>query len=199
MTACARMPLLRLHFLLAALLVSACDARRAESPVPPGDSAAVAAVGGDCPTDTTFRHDDPVALAEEFVRRDAEGPMEREDLAREWHRGALLCARSDRADHVEVITTFRVAAGLRRADTAWVHVERTRAYVVDDSAAQPRLVAAPATWTDTVVMRQTRFGWRIARHAPGAHWLPGRALYELPRLSEADRARLRTLVPRPGA
>lgn len=125
--------------------------------------------------------------------------MEREDFAQAWHRGALLCAGSDRSDHVEIITTFRVAPGPRRGDTAWVHVERTRAYTVDDSAAaRPRLVAAPATWTDTVVMRQTRFGWRIARHAPGAHWLPVRALTELPPLSEADRSRLRTLVERPG-
>jgi hypothetical protein len=44
-----------------------------------------------CAPDTAFRHDDPVALVEEWVRRDAEGPMERADVAEAWAAGALVC------------------------------------------------------------------------------------------------------------
>jgi hypothetical protein len=152
----------------------------------------------DCPIDTLPRHADPVALVEEFVRRDAEGPFEQEDLAREWHDAALTCIERNTSDDYEVIVAFRVEHLDTQGDTARVLVHRTRAFQVERDSTNARLIAAPAEWTDTVVVVRTPWEWRIDRVRSGAHRLPARALQELRGLSSADSARLRALVPRPG-
>ena len=152
----------------------------------------------DCPIDTLPRHADPVDLVEEFIRRDAEGPFEREDLAREWHDAALTCIERNTSDDYEVIVAFRVEHLDTRGDTARVLVHRTRAFLVERDGAQTTLIDAPAEWTDTVIVVRTPWEWRIDRLHAGAHRLPARALQELRGLSSADRARLRALVPRTG-
>ncbi|HEX5831615.1 MAG TPA: hypothetical protein VFY16_11585 [Gemmatimonadaceae bacterium] len=148
--------------------------------------------------DTTFRHTDPLALVEEFVRRDAEGPFEREDIARAWHVGALRCVERNTSDHYEVITAFHVEPLSRRPDTARVLVTRTRVFELGWNATgeRPQLAPARAEWTDTVVVVHTRYGWRIDRLHAGAHRLPSRALSELTNLSPADRAQLERLASR---
>lgn len=196
--------------LLAAVAVIGCAAREGAD-VSGGDSSQATAssdTGGgltsrgwdsDCPIDTVPRHSDPVALVEEFVRRDAQGPFEREDLAREWHDGALTCIERNTSDDYEVIIAFRVEPLESRDDTARVLVHRTRAFKLDQDRTRTRLVDAPAEWTDTVVVVRTPWEWRIDRLHPGAHRLPARALQELRGLSAADSARLRALVPRTGS
>jgi len=160
----------------------------------------------DCPTDAVFRHPDPVALVEEFARRDAEGPLERDDVARAWHDNALTCAGRNTSDHYEVITAFYVEPVTlehlrRRADTTMVLVRRTRAFELgwDSAGRTPRLVPTPRDWTDTVVVVRTRYGWRIDRLHAGAHRFPSRALGELTKLKAADRVRLQRLGRRSGA
>lgn len=157
--------------------------------------------GTDCPMDTTARHADPVALVEEFVRRDAEGPFERDDLSNAWHDAALTCVERRTSDQYEVITAFRVEELDRYADSVRVLVHRTRALEIawDSTGRVPELLPSAATWLDTVLVVQTRFGWRIDRFHAGAHRLPGRALGELSGLNAADSARLQQLLARPDA
>ena len=192
---------------LMALAAWACTAREGNERADttrgagtPSEQQGAGADPGDCPTDTTVRHDDPVALVEEFVRRDAEGPFEREDFAKAWLDAALTCAARTTSDHYEIITGFRVSAGRRTPDTAYVLVSRDRAFQVarDDSGRPVRLQSAPGSWTDTVAVLRTRYGWRIHRIAGGAHRLPGMARGELRDLSAPDRARLDSLVARVG-
>ena len=150
---------------------------------------------------TTFRHTDPAGLVEEFVRRDAEGPFKREDLARAWHDGARTCMERNTSSHYEVITAFSVAPLQQQADTARFLVRRSIAYTVgwDASGAVPHLVPAQGERTDTIAVVRTPYGWRIDRLHAGAHRLPSRALAELRRLSAEDQAALHRLASRPGA
>ena len=191
---------------LASLIAGACSGARSSDDAPDGSIAsrppssasgdAPANRESDCQMDTVPRHEDPVALVEEFVRRDAEGPFEREDIARAWEAGAFACLERSSSDHYEVITAFRVEPLDRRVDTARVVVRRTRAFTVtwDSAGRAPELTPSPASWVDTAVVIRTRFGWRIDRIHAGAHRLPSRALGELSPLSAADSARLRRIV-----
>lgn len=148
--------------------------------------------------DTVFRHTDPLALVEEFVRRDAEGAFEREDIGRAWHDGALSCVERNTSDAYEIITAFRVEPLSQRPDTTLVQVTRARVFELgwDATGERPHLVPARAEWIDTVVVVHTRYGWRIDWLHAGAHRLPSRALDELTNLTPADRAQLERLVSR---
>ena len=182
---------------LAVVAVVAAACRRSEGTTR-SDSAAPAAVAARCASDTSFRHTDPVGLVEEFVRRDAEGPFEREDIALAWHEGALDCTARDSSDHYEVITAFRVEPMALGDDSARVLIHRRRAWVVGaDSAGARRLEPSPAEWTDTVLVVRASHGWRIHRIRPGAHRLPARALAELPSLPAGDRAALERAAEAP--
>jgi hypothetical protein len=158
------------------------------------------ALVGDCAVDSSARHEDPVALVEEFVRRDAEGPFEREDLARAWLASAVSCPGRLTSNHYEVIDNFSVDAGPRSRDSAQVLVRRFRLFDVarDESGRATELVPAPGTWIDTVVVVRTTLGWRIHDIAAGAHRFPGLAASELQRLSGPDRRILDSLAARPG-
>jgi hypothetical protein len=169
---------------------------------PPRESTAAArrrvplnADESDCRTDTTFQHTDPVGLVVEFVRRDADGAFERDDVARAWHDNALSCVERNLSDNYEIITAFYVEPLSRRRDTAAVLVTRTRAFELawDARGRTPRLLPASGNWADTVVVVRTRYGWRIDRLHPGAHRFPSRALDELEDLTAADRTRLQRL------
>jgi hypothetical protein len=161
----------------------------------------VAAGKSDCPADRVYRHPDPVSLVAEFARRDADGRLERDEVARAWHDHALTCVARSTSDHYEVITAFYVEPlsvkplPRRRTDTTAVLVRRTRAYEVgwDSAGRAPRLVPALGDWIDTVVVVRTRYGWRIDRLKAGAHRFPSRALVELTKLKEADRELLHRL------
>lgn len=155
---------------------------------------------GDCAVDTAARHTDPVGLVEEFVRRDAEGPFEREDIARAWHASAVTCVDRASSDHYEIISAFRVTAGPRTRDSARVFVTRERLFRVsrDQTGKATALIPARATWVDTVLVLRTTLGWRIHDIDGGAHRLPSRARHELPDLVAADRRRLDSLAMQPG-
>ena len=148
-----------------------------------------------CPMDTVFRHQDPSALVEEFVRRDAEGPMEREDLARAWEAGAVSCVERTSSDDYEIITRYEVTPLAIARDTARFVVRRDRAYSVrfDPRLARRRLIRDAASIADTMTVVRGSYGWRIDALRAGAHRLPERALTEL-ELVPAERARLERLV-----
>ena len=154
---------------------------------------------GDCPVDSAARHADPMALVEEFVRRDAEGPFEREDIAQAWRASALSCVERAASDHYEVIQGFRVAAGSRRGDTAFAYVSRDRLFELERGPGQngASLRPAPGTWVDTVLVVRTTLGWRIHEIRGGAHRLPGVARGELRDLRSEDRRVLDSLAARP--
>ena len=197
---------LRLPLLLIAA-VAACaspDAARGDIDTPGGPGAApgipLESVVGDCPVDSAARHDDPLALVEEFVRRDAEGPFEREDVARAWYAGALSCVERATSDHYEVIRGVRVAAGPQWGDSSVVYVTRDRLYYpkYDDAGRIIALEPAPEEWTDTVLVLRTTLGWRIHEISGGAHRLPAVARGELLHLEPAYTQSLDSLASRPG-
>ena len=166
-----------------------------------GGGAAVAPLAtedaGGCERDTVARHDDPKALVEEWVRRDAEGPMEPRSLADAWIANALSCIEAATSDHGEVITDYAVTPLEARADSARFLVRRRREYRVELDSARARLVPDQRQWTDTVVVvRLGRQGWRIAKLSGGVHALPGVAISAFGAWSAADSAALEDLAAR---
>jgi hypothetical protein len=170
-----------------------------------GTGAGASAVGtplatedvGGCPRDTVARHEDPQALVEEWVRRDAEGPMEPQPLADAWIANALSCIEAATSDYGEVITAYAVAPMEIRRDSARFLVRRQREYRVELDSAMARLVRDQRQWTDTVhVVRLGRQGWRIAEVSGGVHALPGFALSTFGSWSAADSAALADLAAR---
>jgi hypothetical protein len=150
-----------------------------------------------CPRDTVARHEDPQSLVEEWVRRDAEGPMEPQPLADAWIANALSCIEAATSDHGEVISTYAVAPLEIGVDSARFLVRRQREYRVELDSARARLVRDQRQWTDMVeVVRLGRQGWRIAELSGGVHALPGFALSTFGSWSAADSAVLVDLAAR---
>ena len=205
----------RCHAMLATLVIlaSACRAAGEDAPGSPSTSDAAAperqaATGtsprplatedaGACQRDTVARHADPRGLVEEWVRRDAEGPMERQDFADAWSASALSCVGVATRGHREVISEYAVAPLDVGLDSARFLVVRQREYRVELDAARARLVRDRQRWTDTVlVVRLGPQGWRIAKLAGGMHALPGVALSRFEGWSAADSASLAALAAR---
>jgi hypothetical protein len=150
----------------------------------------------DCPVDSSARHESPGDLVREFVRRDAEGPMERPELAAGWESSAVTCVERLSSDHYEVIGRYSVETLNEASAVARYVVRRTRLFRLgfDEAGTLTHLVADSAEWADTVVAVRTSLGWRLNRFSAGAHRLPGWALTELTTLPPEERARLERLA-----
>lgn len=149
---------MRVQAFASLVLVVACSHRGARD-------AAVANTPADSSCDFVRMeaHQDPVALVEEFVARDANGEFTK---ANDWFNAAVDCPGHEPGpDHASMAKSHQVRILTRRPDSLVVEVIWQRVAYLGDA----EYSMAPGLEYDTLTAIRTSFGWRIASPALNPH------------------------------